>query len=136
MPITAPIELEAATLTPGEKGVLEIHFKQEVKLGVKNVQEVLDTRQRICGDRRYLVLVTLPEDIDFDLNVLSLDHYQHRNMELCTYAVAWEAGSSMNEKLVDLFYRHFPQPFPVHTFRSHAEAREWPAKQGRGTAVQ
>lgn len=129
MPITTPIETEAAILNASADGGLEIHFKGHVKLTVKNVQEVLDTRHRICGNTRYRVLVTLPEDIDFAPNVLTYDHYQHRDMHLCTYAVAWEAGSDLNEKLLEIFYRYFPQPFPVKAFRTQDEARGWLAEQ-------
>ncbi len=129
MPIATPVETEAATLNASADGGLEIHFKPHVKLTVKNVQEVLDTRHRICGNKRYRVLVTLPEDVDFDVNVLTFDHYEHRDMHRCTYAVAWEAGSDLNEKLVELFYRYFPQPFPAKAFRTHSEARAWLAEQ-------
>ena len=33
------------------------------------------------------------------------------------------------EKLLDIFYRHFPQPFPVRSFRKHHEERAWLAEQ-------
>jgi hypothetical protein len=126
---TLPTETEAATLTPGSDGTLEVHFKPGVRLTVPRIQEVLDARQRICGSGRYRVLVTLPPDVDLDMDVLSLDHYDRRDMHLCTYAVAWDAGSLMNEKLVEIFYRYFPQQFPVRAFTSAQEAREWLARQ-------
>jgi hypothetical protein len=31
----------------------------------------------------------------------------------------------MNEQLVEIFYRYFPQPFPVKVFRTEPEARAW-----------
>lgn len=42
--------------------------------------------------------------------MLTFDHYQHRDMHPCTYAVAWEAGPDLNEELLEIFYRYFPSP--------------------------
>ncbi|MEO5585612.1 MAG: hypothetical protein ABIQ75_09170 [Flavobacteriales bacterium] len=119
------IQTKAATLERKDNGVLEIRFKEHVKLTVDGVQEVLDARMELCGRGPYAVLVTLPDDIDFEIAVLAKDHYDGRGLEDCTYAVAWDTGSEMNEKLVDIFYRYFPQPFPVKTFPSEEEARAW-----------
>lgn len=119
------IQTKAATLERKDNGVLEVRFKEHVKLTVEGVQEVLDARMELSGRGPYTVLVTLPDDIDFEIAVLAKDHYDGRGLEECTYAVAWNAGSDMNEKLVDIFYRYFPQPFPVQTFTSQEEARAW-----------
>lgn len=127
--MTPETHTEAATLGIAPDGTLEIHFKPGVRLTVPRVQEVLDARQRICGSKRYRVLVTLPSDLDLDMDVLSVDHYERRDMHLCTYAVAWDAGSLMNEKLVEIFYRYFPQQFPARAFTSPEEARDWLARQ-------
>lgn len=126
------IQTKAATLERRDNGVLEVRFKENVKLTVENVQEVLDARMELCGRGPYAVLVTLPDDIDFEIAVLSKDHYDDRGLEECTYAVAWDAGSEVNEKLVDIFYRYFPQPFPVKAFHSEEEARAWLGKKDAG----
>lgn len=119
------IQTKAATLERQDNGVLEIRFKKNVKLTVEGVQEVLDARMDLCGRGPYAVLVTLPDDIDFEIAVLSKDHYHGRGLEECTYAVAWDAESEVNEKLLEIFYRYFPQPFPVKSFLSEDEARAW-----------
>lgn len=129
MLFTTPIETEAATLIATSDGGMEIQFKPDVKLTVQNIQEILNARHQIRGNARYCVLVTQPEDIDFDTNVLTYDHYQHWNLHLCTYAVAWDTGAGLNSKLVELFFRYFPQPFPVRTFKTREEARAWLAEE-------
>jgi|694.fasta_scaffold93444_2 hypothetical protein len=130
MPDTT-IVTRVATLHCREDGTVEVHFKPGVKVTVAGVEEVLDARERICGKGAHSVLVTLPEELDFDLDVLMKDHYKERELHLCTYAVAWDAGSTMNETLVELFYRYFPQQFPARAFTTEKEAREWLRAQAK-----
>ncbi len=125
------IDTLVASLLCRLDGTVEVHFKPGVKVTVAGVEEVLDARERICGKGAHPVLVTLPQELDFDLDVLMKDHYKARDLHLCTYAVAWDAGSTMNETLVELFYRYFPQQFPVRAFTTEKEAREWLDAQGK-----
>ncbi|MEZ4739854.1 MAG: hypothetical protein R2818_11010 [Flavobacteriales bacterium] len=119
------IHTEAADIERKPDGNVEIRFLKESKITLSAIKEILDARVKLGGLGEYAVLVTLPEDIDFDINVLTNDHYQDRDLHKCTYAVAWEAESKMNEQLVEIFYRYFPQPFPVKVFRTEQEARDW-----------
>lgn len=119
------IDTEAAELELLPNGDLDLRFKANVKLTIARMDEVMEARMKICDGRERAVLITLPEDIDFDVNVLTSDHYKGRELDKCTYAVAWDAESEMNEELVEIFYRYFPQPFPVKIFRHHDEARAW-----------
>lgn len=119
------IDTVAAELERLPNGDLEVRFKGHVKLTVPLLDEVMEAREKLGAHGSYTVLVTLPEDIDFDVNVLTNDHYKGRGLEKSTYAVAWDAESEMNEELVEIFYRYFPQPFPVKVFRDQQEARAW-----------
>ena len=119
------ITTEAAILERRADGGLEIHFREGVKITVERIREILDARENLCGKGKYTVLVTLPEEVDLDVDVLTQDHYHTRDLEDCTYAVAWDAENTMNERLVELFYTYFPQRFPVKVFRSEEEARGW-----------
>lgn len=119
------VHTEAADIERKPDGNVEIRFRKESKITLSAIKEILDARVKLGGLGEYAVLVTLPEDIDFDINVLTNDHYQDRELHKCTYAVAWDAESKMNEQLVEIFYRYFPQPFPVKVFRTEQEAREW-----------
>ena len=119
------VHTEAADIERMDGGDVEIRFRKEARITLSAIQEILDARVKFCGLGEYAVLVTLPEDIDFDISVLTNDHYQDRELHRCTYAVAWDAESKMNEQLVEIFYRYFPQRFPVKVFRSKDEAREW-----------
>ncbi len=119
------LETEAAELELLPDGNLEVRFKEHVKLTVPLLDEVMEARVKLGAHGSYTVLVTLPEDIDFDVNVLTNDHYKGRELEKSTCAVAWDAESEMNEELVEIFYRYFPQPFPVKVFRKQEDARAW-----------
>lgn len=121
-------QTEAAELERFDDGSLEVRFKEGIKLTRERIHEVLDARERLSGKGAYGVIVTLPEDFDFDINVLLNDHYQDRELHNCTYAVAWDAETATNEKLVEIFYKYFPQRFPVAVFRTQSEAREWLAQ--------
>ncbi len=116
---------EAAVLERRSDGGLDIHILPGVKITVERIREILDAREQLCGRGRYTVLVTLPEELDLDLDVLLQDHYDGRDLHHCTYAVAWDAENKMNEKLVELFYSYFPQRFPVKVFRNEQDARGW-----------
>lgn len=119
------LETDAAILRKAPDGALEVRFKPNVTLDKEKIAQILDARESLCGSGRYPVLVVLPKDFDFEVDAISHDHYQDRGLEQCTYAVAWDAGSELGERLVEMFYTYFPQRFPVRVFRSEEEARGW-----------
>lgn len=118
-------ETQVARLVRRDDGTLEVRFDPGATLTPETLAEVLEARQRLCGTGGYPVLVVLPSDFDFDISAVTRDHYAGKGLEECTYAVAWDVGSALGKELVEMFYRYFPQPFPVKVFRSEGEADKW-----------
>ncbi|MCB0781085.1 MAG: hypothetical protein KDC03_16440 [Flavobacteriales bacterium] len=119
------LDTRIARLVKRSDGTLEVRFKKAALLTTEAIDEVLRAREDLCGMGAYPVLVVLPADFDFDAGVMTRDHYEGRGLEDCTYAVAWDAGSELGEQMVEMFYRYFPQKFPVKVFRSEKEADSW-----------
>ena len=119
------LDTEAAHLLRRDDGTLEVRFKPGAKLTSENIAEVLKAREDLCGQGPYPVLVVLPADFDFDPGVIARDHYAGRGLEHCTYAVAWNAASDLGQEMIEMFYRYFPQRFPVKVFRSEVDADGW-----------
>ncbi|MBL8001897.1 MAG: hypothetical protein JNL05_08045 [Flavobacteriales bacterium] len=123
------IELAGAILRYDADEGLEVTIKEGARINVALVREVLEARERLCPGRSYPVLVHVPRHADVDMDVLLYDHYMGRGLEQCTIAVAWDAGTSMNELLVNVFYTYFPQNFPARAFPNAEEARRWLADE-------
>lgn len=123
------IDLAGALLRYDEEQGLEVTIKEGARINVQLVRQVLEARERLCPGRSYPVLVHVPRHADVDMDVLLYDHYMGRGLEACTIAVAWDAGTSMNELLVKVFYTYFPQDFPARAFRNADDARRWLADE-------
>jgi hypothetical protein len=123
------IETRLATLEQVSPDLLEVRFKPDLKLDVNGLAEILRERELLCPRGSVAVLGIFPPDIDFDLDVMTTDHYRDRGLENCTRALAIAAGSTMNERMAGLYFAYFPQPFNTSVFQTTEEARSWLAAQ-------
>ncbi len=119
------IEARVATIERVNEAVLHVRFKPEVRLDTSGLNEVLEERQRLCPEGPHDVLAVFPPELDFDMQVMTKDHYLGRGLEHCTASLAVAAGSPMNERLVSLYFAYFPQPFETRVFTDEREASLW-----------
>ena len=119
------IDTRLATITLSRLNLLEVRFKKGIKVDSTGLREVLQQRAELAEKGPFLVLSILPADIDFDINVMTENHYAGQKVLDHTLAVAWAASTLMNERMASLNLAYFPQPFPTQVFMEEEEARAW-----------
>ncbi len=119
------IETRLATLERLSDELFEIRFKPGVKLDKAGLVEVLNERKRFCGAGGHHVLAVFPAESDFEMEVMTSDHYLATEMRDHTRSLALAANGTMNERMASLYFAYFPQPFEARVFMEEAEAREW-----------
>jgi hypothetical protein len=119
------VETRLATLERVSPDLLEIRFKPDQKLDNAGLREILQERERMCTGGPYAVLAVFPQEMDFEINVMTTDHYAERNLGNCTRALALAANSITNEHIANIYYAYFPQPFNTKVFATDVEARKW-----------
>jgi hypothetical protein len=127
--MTSLTETRLATLERVSPELLEVRFKPGQKIDLAGVHDILIERQRMCNGEPYHVLAVLPPDADFEMSVMTQDHYRGLGLERCTRSLAWAATDMLAERMASLYYAYFPQPFPTRVFTEEAEARKWLLEQ-------
>jgi hypothetical protein len=119
------IDTRLATITVTAPDFLEVRFKKGVTVDGAGLHEVLQQRAQLSEKGPFLVLGVLPADLDFDINVMTVNHYEGQTVLERTLAVGWVAHTLMNERMASLYLAYFPQPFPTQVFMEEEEARAW-----------
>ncbi len=124
------IETRQATLERTTAETVEVRFKPGLVLDKSGLDEILVERERICSNTgKHAVLAIFPNDADFDLAVMTQDHYSGRKIVACTRFLAVAANSLMHERMASLYFAYFPQTFTTRIFVEEAEARTWLSAQ-------
>lgn len=119
------IETRLAIIEKVGTELLEVRFKPDQHVDRAGIDEILNERKRICPEGSRNILAIIPGEPDFDLDVVTTDHYAGRGLENCTRALAIAATSSINERMAGLFFAYFPQAFATKVFSGEEEARRW-----------
>lgn len=70
-----------------------------------------------------------PEDSEFDMTLLSEDHYCEIVLNDVTRSLAIVAEGSLFDTVAHLYFAYFPTKFPSRVFRTEAEALVWVNEQ-------
>lgn len=119
------IETRLATLERKHDDILEVRFKPGVKLDRAGILEILEERKRFCASGAHHVLAVFPAESDFEMEVMTTDHYLDAGMRDCTRTLALAANGAMNERMASLYFAYFPQPFDTRVFLEESDARAW-----------
>jgi hypothetical protein len=76
------------------------------------------------------VVLVLPDDLDFDAQVISTDHRRRLSPRQHVRALAIVATSMMTGTMVDLHFAYYPSGSAVRCFRDLDEAIAWAAQTG------
>lgn len=121
-----PIDTPIATIHRTAADLVEVHLKAGTTLSVAGIAAILSARQQAAGDRPLRVLVLFPaEDMDFELSMITKDHYSTVPVERFTRAVAWAAITDHNKRFCELYFAYFPSALPSAIFLREQEARQW-----------
>ncbi|HRH68648.1 MAG TPA: hypothetical protein PLB89_03985 [Flavobacteriales bacterium] len=104
---------------------LEIHYDAGCSMTVETVTEVQEMRRHIMGDAHYGTLTFIPEDVDFQMNTMKVDHAAADRSEARIMASAVVATTNMLEMLVKLYFSYYPTMSRVLVTDNEAEARAW-----------
>jgi len=119
------IETRTAILERVSEGLIELRFKPDVKLDVTGMAEIVHAKRTLCGRQEIDVLAILPPELDFELNVLSMDHHAAHGGCGNAHRLAFAAQSSFNERLTNIYFRYHPRQHPTGIFLTEADARKW-----------
>ncbi len=116
-------DVKLAQLEWVQEGILVIRFRSAGSMDLEGVVEIVNERLRMCKGRPAAVLTILPPDMDADIKVSVTDHGPL--VKDLTLAEATVAHSGPHRRLAELYYSHFPQPFPTAVFRREEDALTW-----------
>lgn len=125
------IETRLATMVLTATGFIEQRFREGVKLDREGFEENRRARQELCGSGPYVMLSILPEDLDFELTVLSSDHFGAAAEIAGLTALAVVAHGKLIQGVSAIFFKYFPPQFPARIFNNETDAREWLREVGK-----
>ena len=114
-----------ATLVQQRPDLLEIRYDVGCMLTVETLTEVQEMRRRIMEKARYGMLTLIPEDVDFQMNSLKVDHMAADRLQAQVIATAVVAKANMVEMLVKLYFSYYPALHRILVTDNEVEARVW-----------
>lgn len=118
-----------ATLIMVSPDLVEIHYDAGIVFNAKAVGEVQEKRRAVMGDRPYATLTVIPEDVDYNMDAMRMDHGAADRTQSQLLATAVVAKSSMIEMLTKLYFSYFPQLHRILVTDDEQAARSWLALQ-------
>lgn len=120
------IDTPIAIVERMDTDLIEVRMKPGSTLSVPGIAAILQARKQLAEGRRMRVLfVFANEDTDFDMAMITADHYGSVKAEDFTRAVAWVAHNGHNERFCELYFAYFPSPVPSTIFMTEEEGRAW-----------
>ncbi|MBK9175687.1 MAG: hypothetical protein IPM46_04980 [Flavobacteriales bacterium] len=120
------IDTPIATVQRIAEDMTEVRLKPGCTLTVPGIAGILAARQEVAVGVPQRVLFVFPEEeVDFDMSMITKDHYATVPAGEFTRAVAWAMGNPHNERFCQLYFAYFPSPMPSAIFLTEEEARTW-----------
>ena len=109
---------------------VEVRFKEGCKLDTAGISEILELRRKLGEQAPLKVMGVFPEDVDFEMDMLTKDHYAAHGTKDYTTAVAWVAQGSLQNQMTSLYLSYHPSPFRSAVLTNEADAQRWLDAQG------
>ena len=124
------IDTLIATVQRTSPDLVEVRSKPGAVLSIPGITAVLHAREELGRIGSHCALIVFPEEeTDFDMSLITEDHYGGRPVVEFTEAVAWLVRNEHNERFTRLYFAYFPSPVPSAIFMEEAEARAWLATE-------
>jgi len=104
--------------------LVEVRFKPGVEFTSARIAELMQVRAKLGVSGKHRVLMILPEVIDFDVDIVQVEHYTV-TPQPNTEAVAWLVRSAEDMHITRLAVGRGVPTFPWKVFMNEAEARAW-----------
>jgi hypothetical protein len=122
---TALIDTRNATVERISSKLIEVRFKPDVKLDAEGVGEVILAKRRLCRSDEPDILTVFPADLDFALNILTVDHSAEHGGCIGSKRLAFVAQNSLNQRLAEIYFRYCPREHETRVFLEEADAKAW-----------
>jgi hypothetical protein len=109
---------------------VEVRFREGCKLDTAGISEILELRRKLGEHLPLKVMGVIPDDADFEMDMLTKDHYAVHGTKDYTAAVAWVAQGSLQNQMTNLYLSYHPTPFRSAVFTDEADAQRWLDEQG------
>lgn len=119
------IDTEMALIERDEHGIIRIRVKQGQLLSVKGFGESIVARRELAEGKPARVIALVPEDTDFEIGIMSMDHYDKVDAAAFTKAFAIVTDTSLFVRMYAIYNNYFKLTFPVKIFATEAEALAW-----------
>lgn len=118
-----------ATLERVGPFLIEIRFKSQAIVNPDGMKEIHETRWRIFKGAPHVVLSLIPQDLEVDLDPVSVDTHAHRRMNDGLRAAALVATGAIAETVAKLYYAYYPPHFNLPVSPNEQAARDRVAAQ-------
>ena len=119
------IETKLATMSLVAPGYIEQRFRVGVAMDREGFEENRQVRHMLGGAAPYVMLSVIPEGVDFQLDVVTIDHFGMEPEGSGLSALAVVAGDNLLTSITHLFFKYFPPSFPARVFNNEAGAQAW-----------
>ena len=114
-----------AHLTRVRPDYLEVVYHPGGKLSTASLKEVREARRELMGDKPYAMFSILPDDIDFELGAMSVDHLADDRRDGNILAIAVVTRTNMIGMILKLYFSYYPLLTRLLVTDKEAEARAW-----------
>lgn len=125
------IDTAVATVHHTAPDRVEVRFKPGCTLTVAGITDIIRIREELGRTAPHKALIVFAnEETEFDMAMITKDHYSGVPAEQFTQAVAWATRNEHNARFARLYFAYFPSPVPSAIFMDEEEARGWLDQQG------
>ncbi|MBK7382704.1 MAG: hypothetical protein IPI81_05115 [Flavobacteriales bacterium] len=105
---------------------VEVRMKPGATLTIAGIAAFIEARQQLAAGVPMRAMIVMPEDeVDFDMSMITTDHYESRPMADFSKAIAWVTRNDHNDRFCRLYFAYFPSPVPCGIFLEEKEALAW-----------
>ena len=104
---------------------LEVTYTPGGTLSSAYLKEVREARRQLMGDTPYAMLSILPDDIDFELGAMNVDHLADDRRDGNFLAIAVVTRTNMIEMILKLYFSYYPLLSRLLVTDKESEARAW-----------
>lgn len=125
-----------ATLHRVASDFLEVVYKPGCFLSTSALGEVAQVRRSMMGTSPHAMLSLIPEDADFELGAIQVDHLSHDRERGLLLAIAIVTRANMIEMMLKLYFSYYPWLHRILVTDNEKEARNWIEGQLRELRIQ
>ncbi len=123
------IETRIATMSLVAPGFIEQRFRLGARIDLAGFKENKEARFTLADGVTCVMLSVIPKDMDFDVNITTVDHFAPERGLDTLQALAVVVQDNMSEMVAKLFFSYFPQVFRTKVMDNEEEARVWLQQQ-------